>query len=277
MKFSIKNLIASFKEYLLLVVLLLISLSILSLNESEKVKKLKAYAFGGFAFVTNIANSITDWTGENDELLKQKRINAELMLQVSMLRQYGLENNSLRELLNFRDSTAKPLFPAEVVSKMISKARSSFILNVGRKDSIKIGMPVINEKGLVGIITNISEDFSRVRTLKNSNLKITVKNERTNINGVMGWSGKELVIRNIPTTAEMKVGDRIVISEFSTIFPPTIPVGIISEKVSTISGELSSVIVTPFVEVDAVENVFVLGVVPSKQVNELELNLMLKK
>ena len=127
------------------------------------------------------------------------------------------------------------------------------------------------------MVTDISNDFSVVRTLQNSNLKLAVKDQRSNINGVISWDGIQLLIKNIPVTSDIMQGDRIVTSEFSTIVPPEIPVGIVSNKSNTVSGLLSRVTVQPFVEFDQIKNVFVLQLVQSSQIDSLELNLLRKE
>ncbi|MCB0752961.1 MAG: hypothetical protein KDC52_15930, partial [Ignavibacteriae bacterium] len=65
------------------------------------------------------------------------------------------------------------------------------------------------------------------------------------------------IIKNVPTTEDVEVGDRVIVSELSTIIPPAIPVGIISSKESTVSGILSNIKVKPYTNVNKIENVLV--------------------
>lgn len=269
----IRNFFGNFKEYILLIILLIISLLFLSLNNDPKIKNLKRIALGGFAFLNDAANSITEIFNDEDEYIELKKKNAELMLMVNQLREYGLENNELRRLLEFKDKTDYKLKAGKIISELVSKAQGSFIINIGEEDSIKIGMPVINEVGIIGIITDVTPEYSMVRTLHNSSLKITVTDQRSSINGILTWNGINLTMSNIPTTYDIKIGDRIVTSEFSTIFPPSIPVGIVTRKETNISGLLSSITLEPFVSLTSIKNVFVLMVVQSEKVEELELNL----
>ena len=78
-------------------------------------------------------------------------------------------------------------------------------------------MPVINDQGLMGIIYSTSDDFSIARTLRNRDLKLTVKDERSRIDGIMKWNGEDLVMVDIPKTYDIKPGDRIITSELSSI------------------------------------------------------------
>jgi rod shape-determining protein MreC len=138
-------------------------------------------------------------------------------------------------------------------------------------------MPVINDRGLVGVITSVSEDYSIARTLQNIDLKLTVKDERSRIDGVMKWTGEELVIVNVPKTYDVEKGDRVITSEISSIIPVPIPVGIISGLSKVETGIFNEAKVTSFVDFGSVENVFVVGIVESKQKNNLELNFFKRK
>ena len=277
MQGNFQRVFSKFKEYIIVTALLIISLSLLSLNENPAVKKIRVYALGSLAVFNSLVSDFAEIFSPQGELVSAKKENAELMLKLNMLREYGLENNELKNLLSFNDTSGYPLVAGKVVSRLVSKVQGTFIINIGRSDSILVGMPVINNKGLVGLVTDISNDFSVVRTLQNSNLKLAVKDQRSNINGVISWDGIQLLIKNIPVTSDIMQGDRIVTSEFSTIVPPEIPVGIVSNKSNTVSGLLSRVTVQPFVEFDQIKNVFVLQLVQSSQIDSLELNLLRKE
>ena len=272
MKHLFLELWENFKEYIVLVVLIITSLLALTFNENIAVQKVRAAAFGSFASVTSVVSdliSIAKIKSENSHL---SEVNAELMLQVNMLRQYGIENRALKELLNFKDSSDYPLIPAIIVSKSLTNTQTTFTLNVGSKSAVRRGMPVINDEGLVGIIHSVSEDFSIVRTLKNQELKLTVKDERSRIDAVMKWNGENLVMINVPKTHDVEPGDRIITSELSSIVPVPIPVGVVLKLTDVERGIFNEVKVKPFVDFMRIQHVFVLGIVESRQKNNLELN-----
>lgn len=274
MKKIFKNLFENFKEYFLVVSLLIISLSILSLNDKPEIRKIKSYSFGTFALFNSLTAKAVDIFSNQNEILELKKVNAELMLKVNSFREYGLENLKLKKMLDFKDTSNVPLVSARVISTLISKTQGNLIINVGSIDSVKTGMPVITDQGLVGIIVNVSKDFSLVRTLYNNNFKIAVRNQSSNVDGILGWDGIMLIIKNIPTTYEMNPGDRIISSDFSTLVPPQIPIGIIIKKENSVSGLLSNIIVKPFAEIRSVRNVFVMSINPAKQIQVLESNIL---
>ena len=268
-----KNLIENFREYIALIALLLVSLFLLSLNNKPGIERFRSISFGMFAYVTSAVNSAANIFSDDDEIEKLKLNNAELMLQVNKLRNYALQNSHLRQMLEMKDTSAYPLIAADIISKLTSKVEGNYIINVGADKGITKGMPVINEQGLIGIVVDVADNFSSVRNLENTKLNIAVTNQRSNINGILSWNGQRHVIKNIPTTFDMKVGDRIETSSFSTILPPSIPVGIVEEKETEVSGLLSNIFIKPFADVKSIENLFVVKIVQDVQIDSLELNL----
>ena len=267
----------NFKEYLVLVLLLVIGFISLSLNQNPAIKKVRAIAFGSFAASTAIFSDIFNIAkvkGENDRL---REINAELMLQVNKLREYGVVNENLRKQIGIKDTMKYPLIPALTVSKSFTIAQGTITLNAGSDKGVKPGMPVINEKGLVGIIYATSQDYSIARTLKNFELKLVVKNERSRVDGVLKWNGEDLVIVNVPKTYDIEPGDRIVCSELSSIVSLPIPIGIVVGLQNVQTGIFNSVKIKSYADFSRIENVFIVGVIESKQKNDLELNFFKRK
>lgn len=262
----------NFKEYIVLVLLIVISFILLSQNQSSGIKTVRTIAFGTFASVTSVFNNVFNMGSLRSENEKLRQINAELMLQISRLREYGITGDELKGLLSLKDTTNLPLIPGSIVSKSISKAQGNVTINLGIADGVEPGMPVITHQGLVGIISSVSDNFSIARTLQNVDLKLTVKSERTREHAVMKWNGESLVMINIPKTFQIQPGDRIVSSELSSIIPVPVPVGVAGEFGSVETGIFNEIIITPFVDFFRTEHVFVLGIVNSKQIDDLELN-----
>jgi len=261
-----------FREYLVLVSLVIISLSLLTQNNNPQVQKVRAVAFGSFATVTSVFYDVFNITQLKNENLTLRQVNAEMMIQLSMLREQGILNRELKGMLGIEDTTSLPLMPTTIVSKSLSITQNTITINAGNNEGIKPGMPVLSYRGLVGIIQTCSENFSIARTIKNVDLKLTVKNENKRLNGIMKWDGEKLVIVDVPRTFDFDVGDRIVTSEISSIIPVPIPVGIVSNIEEDKTGLLNLIHIKPFEEVLSVENVFILMMVGNTEKNNLELN-----
>jgi len=262
----------NFKEYIILILLLVISFISLSLNQNPAIKKVRAIAFGSFAASTALLSDIVNIAKVKSENERLREINAELMLQVNKLREYGVVNENLRKMIGLKDTLNYPLIPALTVSKSFTIAQGTVTLNAGADNGVKPGMPVINEKGLVGIVYATSKDFSIAKTLKNFELKLVVKDERSRVDGVLKWNGEDLVIVNVPKTYDLEPGDRIICSELSSIVSLPIPIGVVVGLQNVETGIFNSIKIKPYADFSRIENVFVIGVIESKQKNDLELN-----
>lgn len=266
-----------FKEYIVLVILILVSLFTLSNNNNSAVKNVRIIAFSSFAFFSNIISDITSSTLIKNKNKKLRKLNAELMLQVNLLRKYGIENQELKNLLSLKDTASYPLISASVVSKSLNTASNTFTLNSGKTDGVKPGMPVINDLGLIGIVYTVSDNYSIIKTLRNVELRITVKDERSRVNAILKWDGDDLILTNIPKTSDIKIGDRIVSSDISTIVPLPIPIGYIISINNKSTDIFNRVKIKSFADLTSVENVFIIKMIKSFQVNKLELNFFKKR
>ena len=266
-----------FKEYIVLVLLLIISLIILSSSQKQSAKKASSVFFGVFANFSSVISDALDIAKYKSENSSLRKTNAELMLEINKLRQYGIENSELKNLLGIKDTLHYPILPANVVSKSLSRSQGTFTLNVGRRDSVRPGMPVINEFGLVGIVYSTSSNYSIVRTLENLDLSLTVKDERSRVDGVMKWNGANLVIINVPKTFDVEPGDRIITSDLSSIVAMPVPIGVVVGLNNVETGIFNEVKLKPFVDFVTTENVFVIKVVESKEEDNLELNFFNRK
>lgn len=266
------KLIGLFKENIVLTILLSISFFVLAHNNDSSASHIKSYTLGIYAVVNEYATSFINLFKPNQSLEELKKENAELMLKVNRLRSLENENEDLRSKIGYSDTTKLNLITAKIVSKLVTKVHGNFILNRGLNDGVQKGMPVITEKGLVGIIDVVDNNYSIVKNLLNTSLNIAVTIKRLNIDGILNYDGNHLIIKNIPTTYDIKTGDIVETSVLSTSFPPKIPVGFVSKKESNMYGLLHNLTVKSYEDVNAVSNIFIVMEVPSKTINNLELN-----
>jgi rod shape-determining protein MreC len=271
------NIWDNYKEYFILVFLLIIGLILLSFNQKPGVKTVRAVAFGTFASLSSMVTDVISVAQIKSENTRLKEKNAELMLQMNKLREFGMVNEELKGLIKLKDTIKYPLIPAKIVSKSFSTSQNTITLLGGISQGIKPGMPVVNDQGLLGIIYSTSDEFAIARTLRNRDLKITVKDERSRIDGIMKWNGEDLVMVDVPKTFDIKPGDRIITSELSSLISIPVPVGICMELIKIDIGIFNEVRIKPFVNFSRADNVFVIGIVESKQKNQLELNFFNRK
>lgn len=258
------------KEYIVLCILLVFSLFIISLNNTQAMNSIRTYSVGSFAIINSAFTNFVHLFYHEDSLLELKQRNAELMLENNILRGYAIQNLELKGLLKIQDTSKIKLVRSVIVSKLTSSVQGNLILDKGTDDGIYKGMPVINDKGLIGIVSNASSGFCKVKHINNSHFKIAVKDQRSGISGILNWDGTSLKISNIQGIDDILIGDRIVTSDFSTIFPPDIPVGIVKRKEKNSSSYSSTVIVEPFVKIEWISHVFIIPIIRNNQIDSLK-------
>lgn len=117
---------------------------------------------------------------------------------------------------------------ARVINNSINKQYNYITLNAGRNEGLSSDMAVVSEKGVVGIIVNVSDHYSLVLPLLNRNFRLSAKIKRNNYFGVLEWEGirhNQVALKEIPVHADVQNEDLIVTSGYSAIFPEGIIVG----------------------------------------------------
>ena len=264
------------KDYLILSLLVVISLILLFSNDNSQIRFLRAVGVGFIGAIQSGMSAVPnvfEIQKEND-FLREKNI--ELANEVSALKEAKLENLRLTRSLGLKDKKNSGVVTARIVNKSLVQARNTITLNVGESDSVKVNMPLITEDGLIGKIVATSGNYSIAQILYNRNLSISVKVQRSRVDGIMNYDGAgNLVINNVPKSADVKEGDIVISSEYSNYFPSGIPVGTVIEA-GNLDNLFQKVIVKPLVNFTALEEVFVLKYLPERERLDLE-NSYLKK
>ena len=156
------------------------------------------------------------------------------------------------------------------VSRISEKTRNNITLNVGEKDSVKTGMPVITDRGLVGKIVATSANYSIAQILLNKDLKISAKDQRSRVDGILSWDGEnKLQLKNVSKSSDVLVGDVVITSEYSNHFPAGIPIGY-TLTAGTVDNLFKKIEVEPFVNFETLEEVFVLRYLSNEERQSLE-------
>lgn len=121
---------------------------------------------------------------------------------------------------------------AKVINNSVSRRNNFMTLDKGRRHGIEPDMGVITSRGVIGIVNSVSLNFSTVISLLHADVNISVRMKKNGHMGSLQWDGedyREATVLYIPTHVELAVGDTIVSSGFSTIFPPDVLIGTISD------------------------------------------------
>lgn len=164
---------------------------------------------------------------------RNRRLEAEL-------RQYRLrdqqrlamvrENRQLKQLLGVVEPARRwrRVFPIAAGSSG-SYVRSA-VISGGRSAGVRDGQPVRAARGLVGRVVEVGNHSARVLLLTDSSSRVpvrVVRNGRPAI--VAGANEAELELRYLaPADGQLRVGDRLVTSGDGGIFPPDVPVAVVT-------------------------------------------------
>lgn len=215
-------------------------------------------------------SSLTDYLklAYNNKILAEE--NARLLNQMPYA-YYELDKNV--QFVNDSLYTQQYKFTeAKIINNTISKINNYITLNKGRIHGIKKDDAVISSGGVVGIVKDVSEHFSSVISILNSNIKISSQIKKNGYFGSLVWDGKSAEYANlldIPIHAKVEVGDTIVTSEFSNIFPQGIMIGIVSET-STAGQSFKSIRVNLSVNFNNLSYVFVVSDLLKEERKNLE-------
>lgn len=199
---------------------------------------------GKFVFLTNIS----DLERQNSELTARVE---ELTAENSRLKIIELENQRLSALLEIDQKYGNyPKTGAEVIARDMGNWYDRFTINKGTNDGLAKNMVVLGSAGLIGLIDEAGDTYSKVISLIDTESSITAKSVRTDDIGFVrgdfdlmeqGYCRME----RIDIDAQIMVGDEIVTSNLSDIYPPGITIGTVKEIISNSDGLTKHAIIKP--------------------------------
>jgi rod shape-determining protein MreC len=121
---------------------------------------------------------------------------------------------------------------AKVVYNSINEENNYLQLNRGANHGIKDNMAVINSNGgVVGLVVNVSPNFSQVMSLLHTKSRIPAMLKKTNTAGTVRWDTKDyrfLLMEGISRDVDVKKGDTVLTSPYSYNYPPSFMLGTIA-------------------------------------------------
>lgn len=223
----------------------------------------------------SLSTTVSDWMeGTIDKFAnadKYKQENEQLKEQLAQIYEDVLEkeklekeNEQLKEMLeiseNNEDFRWSPY--CSVIARNAGDISGGFTINRGTNDGISLYDPVLTKTGIVGIVTEVSSNYSVVSTVLSAEINIGVTGSDSHVIGViendlkyssegycvMDYTGKD---------SGIKEGE-IVMTSGSSFFPEGLLVGTVKEIVNDENGLSVHVLIEPFVDVFSVSDVFVL-------------------
>lgn len=197
-------------------------------------------------------------TEQNAELGRQL-----LLAQTRLRRVEAVQEQNLRlqELLSVQKSLGLSVQLAHVIDVDFGPyRRQTLLLDLGSDNGVKAGQPVIDARGLVGQIVEVRPHSCTVLLVSDKSHAVPVRIERTGLRTVARGTGTldTLELPNIPTSADVKAGDKLVTSGLGGRFPADFPVGAIRSVGNDKTGMFVAALATPAAALDRSAEVLVL-------------------
>lgn len=264
------------KHLIIMMTILCLGLIVLSLSTKfsfEPVRSALGYVVVPFQ---NGINQVGDWmtdqkngfqnmkklASENEKLKEQVD---ELTAKNSMLIQNQEEVQRLRELYALDQEYAEyEKIGAQVIGKDTGNWYNNFTINRGSKDGIEKDMNVIADGGLVGIVTETGDHWSRVRSIidDNSNVSASITSISQNcmVTGDLEMmdEGKIRFIQLTDKEDQVQEGDKVVTSSVSNKFLKGILIGYVSEVTDDSNKLTKNGTIIPVVDFNDLQEVLVI-------------------
>ena len=234
-----------------------------------------AYAFN---LARNISGNIDSRIFAFRQYLHLHEVNRILLEENSRLRNSLLSSNKLMIPASGDIQSDKAweqqynFIPARVISNSVNKQNNFISIDKGSNHGIGPDMAVISSEGIVGIVIGVSPNFSTIIPVLNIDLRISSKLKESGYFGSLHWDGRDpgiAILSDIPHHVTMNVGDTIVTSGFSAIFPEGILTGTIDDY-EIIGGNFYNVTVRLSTDFRKLNHAYVIESLFREELFELE-------
>ena len=202
-----------------------------------------------FTSANTVAGAVYEVSGGISSYFHLKSVNEDLLDRNMLLEE---QINNLEKALKERqlDSIAVnsirkmpqkdyQLFKARVIKNSLNLADNYITLDKGSSSGIHSEMGVVDGNGIVGIVYETSPSYSVVISVLNSKSNISCKIVGSDYFGYLKWEhgdSRYAYLKDLPRHAEFNLGDTVVTSGFSTVFPEGIMVGTVDDMSDSHDG-----------------------------------------
>ncbi len=245
----------------------------LLLTTIEPIEKAATLPLEAYQYFQQDFRTIEELKNKNQQLQTENLLLKSKQQQMTKLQ---LEVKRLNQLLG----TASQLPSNESqIANINFYSRSPFAqfltLDKGRLDEVKIQQSVIDSKGLVGLITQVTPTSARAQLITDLDSQIPVRIQRTGQRGILtGLGHNQLSLQFIPNTSSIIVGDLIETSGLGGVYPKGYPVAIVASLKNLKDEPYYEIMADPIAEINQVEKVLILSQPDSDEL-DIELDTQL--
>ena len=248
------------KDIFTLILSIILSLLMLSNGESDNVRLLRSKANRFFTILYSPITWIRSMALIEEEAALLRGKNLQLSFQVESMRYLLEENIRLEELLDFQRESKMTILPARVINMSASPyVSSSLSIDIGLESGVEENDPVITPKGIIGKTTIVGDNAAIVQLINDVNFRLSVRIKPSGSTGILRWLDGDLyLIKEVQKNANVNIGNKVVTSGFSDIFPNDLPVGEIVNITDERGRFQKSVVVQINENIGSIINLFVI-------------------
>jgi rod shape-determining protein MreC len=194
---------------------------------------------------------------------QNQRLREDLLLANAKLNRMSAvaeQNQRLKELLDTQHSLGLHVQMARVIGIDLGAYRHRMMINLGARDGVKNGQPVIDAHGVMGQVVDVLPNSATVMLVTDPDHALPVVIERTGLRTVAygSRSGEQLTLPTIPMAADVRVGDKLLTSGLGGRFPQGFPVGEIRSVGPAPTGMFLEAHAIPSADLDRSDEVLLL-------------------
>ena len=268
------NLIAFFRRFRIFMLFVLLQIFALSNYFTSLSFPRSQYISSASAVSSTILegkNSVTKYwnLGENNKLLQQENIRLRRKISSTFIRL----NSQYVKIQDTLYQQQYEYIPGEVINSSCNKRNNFFTLNIGKKQGVKRGMGVFSDNGIIGVIHNVSDHYSVIKSVLTQSINVDVIIESSGAFGLLKWDGRDPKrgsISGISNDMKIKKWSKVVTRGGSGIFPRGLIVGRI-ESLKSIEGKpLWDVTIKYSEDYRKIQNVYVIKNLLREEQEKLE-------
>ena len=170
-----------------------------------------------------------------------------LLLDAQKLQSLENENENLRKILRIKEIVKKELIIAEIVLPNQINGIPQIVINKGAKDNIEPGSAVMNSQGLIGQVTQVNSNSSKITPITSNQFAVSAISNKGSINGIISGTGNPVLeIGQLPAYESLTIGDYFLTSGLGGIYPRGIKIGKVTKIIPTYNTQFNRIIITPF-------------------------------
>ena len=181
-----------------------------------------------YQYFADLSQSKSELLEQNRQLLEE---NGRLKIDLQRDKVNTDELRELKKLYGLQQKGIHNVIGAEVISNGKDPLSERLIIGKGSQDGLKVGDAVIDQSGLIGLLTQVHTQSAEIGLISGGQSIVPIAVSRTGERNLAYGNGNGLDLRYFPTGSDLKPGDILLTSGLDCTYPAGIPVAAVSKVV----------------------------------------------